>query len=61
MPGKARTCLEALGGADAAAAVDSGLDQSAVWGGLPGGRPLERPAPLFPRLEQIREDAEESV
>lgn len=54
LPSKTRTCLEALGGEEAVACLGNGLDSVAAWGGLPPGRPLERPEPLFPRLDQLR-------
>ncbi|MEE2829369.1 MAG: methionine--tRNA ligase [Myxococcota bacterium] len=51
LPQKMRTCLDALGGEDAVAALTSGLAEASAWGGLPAGAPLERPPPLFPRIE----------
>ena len=54
LPGKTAECLAALCG-EAPSPVDVGLEAATRWGGVPAGRPLERPAPLFPRLEQITE------
>ena len=59
LPGKMRECLEALGGAEGVAALGTGLQSAGSWGGLPGGRELAKPAPLFPRLDQIREADED--
>jgi methionyl-tRNA synthetase len=59
LPTKSRACLAALGGDEAVANLSEGLDRVATWGGLKPGRPLERPEPLFPRLEQLREDEDE--
>ena len=30
---------------------DQRLPEAAAWGGLPAGAPLEKGAPLFPRIE----------
>ena len=59
LPGKTRACLLALGGEEAVSALADGLDSAAAWGGLASGRPLERPEPLFPRLDQLRETEDE--
>lgn len=58
LPAKTRACLEVLGGDEAVRALEAGLDSAGTWGGLPGGRGLERPDPLFPRLDQLREEEE---
>jgi methionyl-tRNA synthetase len=50
LPGKAHEALTILG---AEASLDLVLGEATAWGGLTTGLPLERPAPLFPRLDQI--------
>jgi len=52
MPGKTRECLSALG-----ASTDLSYPASTEWGGLPPGLPLSKPAPLFPRIDQLVEQA----
>jgi methionyl-tRNA synthetase len=53
---KSADALRILGGDALAEAALRPLDESAKWGGMPPGRPLERPSPLFPRLDQIEKD-----
>jgi len=50
MPRKCRQLLDALG-----APMGTGAELLA-WGGLKPGAPLEKPAPLFPRLDQLLAD-----
>ena len=52
IPSKARECLSALG-ADCVMSYPA----STEWGGLTPGLPLARPVPLFPRIEQLIEQA----
>ena len=59
LPTKMTACLMVLGGEDAVASLTQGLDSATSWGGLPGGRALERPEPLFPRLDQLRGSSED--
>ncbi len=52
IPGKARDILAALG-----VPLDGEPEWDATtWGGLPPGLTLERPSPLFPRLDQLLAD-----
>ncbi|MCP4867633.1 MAG: methionine--tRNA ligase [Proteobacteria bacterium] len=53
LPGKTAAALAIIG---AEGAVEQGLEAATAWGGLPVGIELERPAPLFPRLDQIERD-----
>ena len=53
MPGKVAEILAALGVPLPAAGPDRSHTE---WGGLPHGLELERPAPLFPRLDQLLAD-----
>jgi len=50
IPDKAKGCLEALG-----ANTDVHFPASTTWGGLGAKLPLTKPAPLFPRLDQLLE------
>ena len=49
MPAKTRACLAALGAHEC---LDHDVVEATAWGRLPPGN-LERPAPLFPRLDQL--------
>lgn len=49
LPRKTRACLEALG---AQACLDHDVTAATTWGRLPVGD-LQKPSPLFPRLDQI--------
>ena len=50
LPTKTQECLAALG----SSSLDGQLAEDLlVWGGLEAGRTLERPQPLFPRLDQL--------
>jgi len=55
LPSKTAACLRELGG-EGADDLGGGVAAATAWGGLPAGRPLERPAPLFPRLDQLAGD-----
>ena len=48
VPGTAQTIWERIG-LDGAV-TDQRLPDAAAWGGYPGGRPVEKGAPLFPRI-----------
>ncbi len=43
--------LEVLGGPELVEACKGPFEQVVAWGGMPAGRPLSRPKPLFARLE----------
>ncbi len=49
MPRKTRQCLEALKAEDS---LELGLEAATAWGGLRAAD-LERPSPLFPRIDQL--------
>jgi methionyl-tRNA synthetase len=53
IPGKAAAGLAALGVEES----ELQFPASVQWGALKSGAPLERPAPLFPRIEQLLEIA----
>ena len=53
IPGKAKAALDVIG---AAACLEDGLEAATAWGGVTAGLELERPAPLFPRLDQLSRD-----
>ena len=48
---KAAAALEILGGEDLVEAAKGPLEAATAWGGMPAGRELKRPTPLFPRLD----------
>ncbi len=53
IPGKAADCLRALGVESSELLVPAATE----WGALRAGAPLERPAPLFPRIDQLVENS----
>jgi len=53
LPGKTAKALDLLG---AKASLEQTLEEATAWGGLVAGTALARPAPLFPRLDQIDRD-----
>ena len=55
LPRKTAVCIEALAGEAGIALFSEGLEAATTWGGLPAGGEIERPQPLFPRLDQLRE------
>ncbi|CAN5571091.1 hypothetical protein BH23ACT3_BH23ACT3_10040 [soil metagenome] len=48
VPGTAQTIWERIG-LDGLV-IDQRLPDAAAWGGYPGGRPVEKGTPLFPRI-----------
>jgi len=55
LPGKTRDCLRALGISDPSC---TDVVEATQWGGLPRGQALERPQPLFPRIDQLVQQAD---